>query len=50
MEIMPVIQWMQHHSIVAMMALFLVIFGLTYWPTQKSRIERFGKIPLEDDR
>lgn len=50
MAIMPVIQWMQHHSIVLMMAIFLVILGFTYWPGEKTRIERHGQIPLEDDR
>ena len=50
MQIMPIIQWMQHHSVVLMMAIFLVILGFTYWPSQRSRIERHGQIPLQDDR
>ena len=50
MQIMPIVQWMQHHSVVLMVAIFLVILGFTYWPNQRSRIERHGQIPLEDDR
>lgn len=50
MEIMPIIQWMQHHSVVAMTALFVVIVVLTYRPRDKSKIERHGSMPLEDDR
>lgn len=50
MQIMPVIQWMQHHAVVAMTALFVLIVLLTYRPGDKSKIERHGHMPLEDDR
>lgn len=50
MQIMPLIQWMQHHSIVLMVAIFVVIVAMTYWPGRKSWVERHGSIPLEDDR
>jgi len=50
MEIMPVIQWLQHHAVVAMTALFVVIVVLTYRPRDKSKIERYGSLPLGDDR
>jgi cbb3-type cytochrome oxidase subunit 3 len=29
---------------------FVLIVLTTYWPGRKSRIERHGRIPLEDDR
>ena len=50
MEIMPILQWVGHHSVVVMLALFLVIVGLTYRPREKRQIEKHGQIPLEDDR
>jgi cbb3-type cytochrome oxidase subunit 3 len=50
MAIMPVIQWLQHNSIVLMFAIFAVILIGTYWPGRKARIEQNGRIPLEDER
>jgi cbb3-type cytochrome oxidase subunit 3 len=47
---MAIIQWLQHNSIVLMLGIFVVILGGTYWPGNKSRIERNGRIPLEDER
>ncbi len=50
MEIMPIIQWLQHHSILWMFAVFLLIVAITFWPGRQTRFERDGHIPLEDDR
>jgi cbb3-type cytochrome oxidase subunit 3 len=50
MAIMPIIQWMQHNSIVLMFAVFGVILVSTFWPGRKSRIEQYGHIPLDDER
>lgn len=50
MELMPIIQWMQHHSIVLMMAVFVLIVVTTYWPGRKRSMERNGQIPLQDER
>ncbi len=47
---MSIIMWLQHHSIVLMVAVFTAILVTTYWPGRKSRIEQNGRIPLEDDR
>jgi len=50
MEIMPIVHWIQHHSIVPMLAVFVLIIVTTFWPGRKSRFERDGRIPLDDDR
>lgn len=42
--------WLQHHWIVPVMLIFLLIVLTTYWPGRKSQMERHGRIPLEDDR
>jgi cbb3-type cytochrome oxidase subunit 3 len=47
---MAIIQWMQHNSIVLMLAVFLLILVTTYWPGRRSGIEKAGRIPLEDKR
>ena len=45
-----VLMWLQHHWIVPVIAVFILIVLTTYWPGRKSQIERYGRIPLEDDR
>ncbi len=50
MEIMSIIQWIQHHSVVMMMGVFLLIVVTTFWPGRRSRFDRDSRIPLEDDR
>jgi cbb3-type cytochrome oxidase subunit 3 len=47
---MTLIVWLQHNWIVAVLGVFVLIVLTTYWPGRKSRIERHGRIPLEDDR
>ena len=47
---MDLIAWLQHHWIVPVFLIFVLIVVSTYWPGRKSRIERHGRIPLEDDR
>ncbi len=47
---MSFVMWLQHHWIVAVFGVFVLIVVTTYWPGRKSRIERYGRIPLEDDR
>jgi cbb3-type cytochrome oxidase subunit 3 len=47
---MALVMWAQHHWIVPVFAIFLLIVATTYWPGRKSQIERYGRIPLEDDR
>ena len=40
--------WMQQHSIVAVVAAFLLIVLATYWPGRRTAIEQHGRIPLDD--
>jgi cbb3-type cytochrome oxidase subunit 3 len=47
---MTVITWLQHNWIAPVVAVFLLIVLVTYWPGRKSQMERHGRIPLEDDR
>lgn len=47
---MNVIVWLQHNWIAPVIVVFLLILLTTYWPGRKSRIERHGRIPLQDDR
>ena len=47
---MATLQWIQHHSIVAMLTVFVLIVAATFWPGRKSRFERDASIPLNDDR
>ncbi len=42
--------WAQHYGIVAVVAVFVLIFVTTYWPARRERVEQLGRIPLEDDR
>jgi hypothetical protein len=44
------IMLVQHNWIIPVFVVFLLILLTTYWPGRKSRIERHGRIPLEDDR
>jgi cbb3-type cytochrome oxidase subunit 3 len=44
-----VANWLQHYGLVAMVAVFVLIFVTTYWPSRKSQVERLGRIPLDDD-
>jgi cbb3-type cytochrome oxidase subunit 3 len=46
---MNAIVWVEHNSIVVVLAVFLLILITTYWPGRKSQIERHGRIPLDDD-
>ncbi len=50
MDIMSIILWLQHHSILWMFAVFVLLVVTTFWPGRQSRFDRDGHIPLEDDR
>jgi cbb3-type cytochrome oxidase subunit 3 len=47
---MWLIQWLRDYSIVLMIATFVMLVALTFWPGRKARFERDGHIPLQDDR
>jgi cbb3-type cytochrome oxidase subunit 3 len=41
--------WLQLHSVLAMIVVFLLLVIATYWPGRRAEIERNGMIPLQDD-
>jgi cbb3-type cytochrome oxidase subunit 3 len=47
---MSIPHWLEHYSVVWMMAVFVAIVAVTYWPGRKKKIEQQGRIPFEDDR
>ena len=49
MEIMPLVMWIEHNSILLVFAVFVLIVPTTYWPGRKRAIERHGRIPLDDE-
>ena len=50
MEIMPIVMWFEHNSILLVFAVFVLIVLTTYWPGRKRAIEQHGRIPLDDER
>lgn len=50
MTIIRAMQWLEHYSIVAVFAVFVLLLATTYWPGRKASIERHGRILLDDDR
>jgi cbb3-type cytochrome oxidase subunit 3 len=46
---MTVSQWLEHYLVVIMTVVFVGIVVSTYWPGRKTKIERQGRIPFEDD-
>lgn len=44
------IAWLQAHSIVIVMASFMLLAGWAYWPSNRKTLEEHGAIPLRDDR
>ncbi len=47
---MAIIQWLQHHSIVMMVLVFIMILVTTFWPGRKAAFDKAAHIPLDDDR
>jgi cbb3-type cytochrome oxidase subunit 3 len=41
--------WFQAHSILAMLAIFVLLGVWVYAPSRKSSMEQFARIPLEDE-
>ncbi len=48
-DLISVIQMLQHHFIVVMMAVFIAIVLWAYWPPHKQSIEDDGQIPFRDE-
>jgi cbb3-type cytochrome oxidase subunit 3 len=49
-EIMPIILWLQHHSVLFVFVVFVLLLATIYWPGRRGRFDRDARIPLEDDR
>ena len=47
---MAIIQWLQHHSVVTMGLVFVMILVTTFWPGSKATFDKAAHIPLDDDR
>ncbi len=47
---LQILQWIQHHSVVLMLAVFLLLVISTFWPGRRAGFDRDSRIPLEDDR
>ena len=47
--LLDLIHWLQRNMIVVMMAIFIVIAIIAYWPGNKKQLEDDGRIPLRDD-
>ncbi len=44
-----VILWLRDHSVLPMMAVFIIIAAATYWPGRRKSIESHGAIPFRDE-
>jgi cbb3-type cytochrome oxidase subunit 3 len=49
-DFFAVIRWIQAHSILVVMSVFIAMALWTYWPSNKRQLESHGTIPLRDDR
>ena len=50
LELMPLLLWLQHHSVVFVSGIFVLMLVTLYWPGRRARFERDARIPLDDDR
>lgn len=49
-DIMPAVLWLQHHSILFVFVVFMLLVVSVYWPSRRRRFDRDARIPLEDNR
>ncbi len=47
---LAIIMWVQHHSVVMMGVVFILILVTTFWPGRRATFDRIAHIPLDDDR
>ena len=48
-SIMAFILWLQHHSVVFVSVVFVLLVASVYWPGRRRRFDDDARIPLEDD-
>lgn len=44
------LMWLVAHSVLLVVAVFLMLVVVTYWPGRKARFQHDAMIPLRDDR
>ncbi len=49
-DFMSLILWLQHHSVVLVFAVFVMLVASIYWPGRKSRFERDSRLIFDDER
>jgi cbb3-type cytochrome oxidase subunit 3 len=47
---MSVMLWLQHNSLLMMLAVFVMIVATTFWPGRRTTFDKISRIPLDDDR
>ena len=47
---MSIMLWIQHNSLLMMLAVFVLILVTTFWPGRRSSFDKIARIPLDDDR
>ncbi len=50
MDVLAILMWLEHNSILLVFTVFVLVVLTTYWPGRKASIERNGRIPFDDDR
>jgi cbb3-type cytochrome oxidase subunit 3 len=48
-DLLPFVLWLQHHSVLFVFAVFVLLMASIYWPGRRRRFEDDARIPLEDD-
>jgi cbb3-type cytochrome oxidase subunit 3 len=49
-NLLAVIMWLQHNSVVFVFVVFLLMLVTLFWPGRRARFDRDARIPLDDDR
>ena len=48
MSLLSVFQWLQTHSVVMVLVVFVLLVVTTYWPGRRSRFDNDAMIPFRD--
>jgi cbb3-type cytochrome oxidase subunit 3 len=48
--LLSLVQWLQHHFVVPVMVVFILMVISVYLPSRKREMESNARIPLADDR
>ncbi|CAH2599705.1 CcoQ/FixQ family Cbb3-type cytochrome c oxidase assembly chaperone [Rhodovastum atsumiense] len=50
MDVLSLLQWMQHHWVVPALVVFVLVVVSAYLPSRRQEMEHNARIPLADDR